>query len=57
MRLGIVSDTHISSPKQHLPKVMLDGLAGVDLIIHAGDIQRMFVLDQLREIADVFTRK
>lgn len=48
MRIGVVSDTHgILRPE------MIDGLAGVDLIIHAGDIGSLAVLERLEEIARV----
>lgn len=48
MRLGIVSDTHGS-----LPPTIGDALAGVDRIIHAGDIGAQRVLDELSAIAPV----
>ena len=48
MRLGVVSDTHGS-----LPPTIGDALAGVDRIIHAGDIGSQRVLDELSAIAPV----
>jgi putative phosphoesterase len=36
MRIGVVSDTHLHNGKQ-LPKALITGLKGVDLILHAGD--------------------
>lgn len=36
MRIGVVSDTHIHHMKQ-LPKALVKGLEGSDLILHAGD--------------------
>ena len=48
MRIGIVSDTH-----GLLRKEVVEGLWGVDHIIHAGDIDKKEVLDELEMIAPV----
>jgi uncharacterized protein len=53
LRIGLVSDTHLVNPKRGLPSGLLDGLQGCDLILHAGDIQRTWVLDALREVGPV----
>lgn len=54
MRIGIVSDTHRSSRNPRaLPKSLLDGLHGCDLIMHLGDVNAPWVLDVLGEIAPV----
>jgi len=50
-RSGI--DTHVGGRIKSLPKELLDGLRGVDLIIHAGDILKDFVIYELEEIAPV----
>ena len=50
MKIGCVSDTHVEGMGR-LPKALLDGLKGVDLILHAGDITSLDVLDELRLIA------
>ena len=48
MRIGLISDTHgLLRPQA------LDALAGVDRIIHAGDIGNAAVLDALAAIAPV----
>jgi len=48
LRLGIISDTHgLLRPEAELC------LAGVDHIIHAGDIGRADLIDRLRRIAPV----
>jgi putative phosphoesterase len=48
-KAGIISDTHgLARPE------LLHVLQGVDLIIHAGDVGSVAVLDALREIAPVF---
>ena len=46
MRIGIVSDTH-----GLLRREVIEGLQGVDHIIHAGDIDKKEVLDELEKIA------
>ena len=53
MKIGVISDTHIPKRAKHLPKAMLDGLQGVDLILHAGDWQDLEVYKQLKNIAPV----
>jgi hypothetical protein len=47
--IGVISDTHgILRPEA------VKALRGVDLIIHAGDVGRSDILDDLRQIAPVF---
>lgn len=48
MTLGIVSDTH-----GHLPDEVLRVFAGVDLILHAGDIGPGPILERLEAVAPV----
>ena len=48
MRIGVISDTHISDSSQELPKKVLDEFKQVDMIIHAGDFVDISVLDQLK---------
>ncbi len=48
MLIGILSDTH-----GLLRQEVIDGLKGVDCIIHAGDIDNKAVIDRLEEIAPV----
>lgn len=48
MRLGIISDTHgLLRPEA------INALRGVDHVLHAGDVGKPEILDQLREIAPV----
>ena len=49
MRVGIISDTH-----GLLRLEATRALAGVDLIVHAGDVGKAEVLARLKEIAPVF---
>jgi uncharacterized protein len=48
MRLGLVSDTH-----GYLAPAVLDLFAGVDMILHAGDVGSLAVIDQLSSVAAV----
>ncbi|HEQ60870.1 MAG TPA: metallophosphoesterase, partial [Firmicutes bacterium] len=52
-RIGVLSDTHITSPKESLPPQLLEEFASVDLILHAGDWVDQCVLEQLRPLARV----
>lgn len=53
MRVGVLSDTHIPAVARSLPAIIFDVFQGVDLILHAGDIVALSVLDDLRAIAPV----
>lgn len=53
MKIGVLSDTHVPSIVPSLPPVIYDIFHGVDLILHAGDIVELSVLDDLRAIAPV----
>lgn len=53
IRVGVISDTHIPKKSENLPDALIDGLKGVDLIIHAGDINEDYVLYELEELAPV----
>jgi putative phosphoesterase len=53
MKVGVLSDTHVPAIVKALPPVIFDIFKGVDLILHAGDITELSVLDELRAIAPV----
>lgn len=53
IRIGLVADTHRRKQQRGLPRRLLDGLDGCDLIFHAGDISEGWVLQLLEEIAPV----
>jgi putative phosphoesterase len=53
MRIGVVADTHCPEFLDELPPGLLDGLRGVDLILHAGDVGGPSTLARLREVAPV----
>lgn len=52
MRIGVVSDTHVTSLAE-IPEKILLALAEVDLIIHAGDFVTKDVLDGLKQLGEV----
>jgi len=49
MKIGVISDTHISLKSEHLPKKILDDFKTVDLVLHAGDLVELSVLDELKK--------
>ena len=51
--VGVVSDTHVGEALPALPAGVAVALAGVDLIIHAGDVTTQAVLDELGALAPV----
>ena len=53
MRIGLISDTHIPEACQHLPDRVFEVFAGIDLVMHAGDVYVNRVLDELGRIAPV----
>ncbi len=50
-RIGIISDTHL--PRFNFPEAVCDVFAGVQLIIHAGDLSTLAVISTLETIAPV----
>ena len=53
MKIGLISDTHSAGNGRDLPRVVLDALDGVDLVLHCGDLECLGVLDYLEEVAPV----
>lgn len=53
MKIGVVSDTHMPRHGKQLPRALRRGLAGTDIIIHAGDWQTLDVYKQFRAFAPV----
>lgn len=52
--IGVLSDTHIPHRLRQLPQRVYDLLQGCDLIMHAGDLEDVQVLEPLRRIAPVY---
>ena len=52
MRIGLISDTHVTKRGQLWPQVF-DAFDGVDAILHAGDLWSLQLVEELEEIAPV----
>lgn len=57
MRIGLISDTHIPRDAEEIPSGVAKVFAGVDLILHGGDIYLIKVLDELEAIAPVLAAR
>ena len=57
MHIGLISDTHIPDIVEAIPRQALEAFNGVDLILHAGDIATVSVLDELAGIAPVLAAR
>lgn len=51
MKIGLISDTHIPDRGKKIPKKVLEVFKNVDLILHAGDITSIEVIEELEKIA------
>ena len=57
MKIGLISDTHIPESMSELPIQVRQIFTGVDLILHAGDLHCLDVLDWLQDIAPVLAAR
>jgi putative phosphoesterase len=57
VRIGLISDTHIPEARPQLWPQVFDVFSGVDAILHGGDIHELFVLDQLAEVAPLWSAR
>ena len=53
MLIGLISDTHIPDRGKELPQNVFDAFKNVDLILHAGDLTSLCIIEKLEEIAPV----
>ncbi len=53
MRILVIADTHIPDFARALPEDLIDPLRRCDLILHAGDVTRVTVLEELARHAPV----
>jgi len=51
--IGLVSDTHVPSRAKQIPKKIYKIFQDVDLIIHAGDLTRFKVIEELESLTTV----
>ena len=57
MKIGLIADTHIPEAMPELPVQVRCIFAGADLILHAGDLHCLTVLDWLQDIAPVLAAR
>jgi hypothetical protein len=50
MQIGIVSDTHISGQNRGIPDKILEFLKEMDMILHAGDVIDLRILDVFKSV-------
>jgi uncharacterized protein len=53
MQIAIISDTHMPRGDRRLPEACVERLRAADLIVHAGDLMRLPVLEQLNGLGRV----
>ena len=53
MLIGLISDTHIPDRARLLPQNIFEAFESVDLILHAGDLTSIEIIDELEKIAPV----
>ena len=53
MRIGVIADTHVPTRARSVPDEVAAIFDGVDLILHAGDLEEKPVLEWLARIAPV----
>ena len=52
MKVALLSDTHVPDQSPALPPGLLERLRGVDMILHAGDLVGLPVLQSLQAVAE-----
>ena len=50
MRIAIISDTHMPRGERRVPAPCVEAMRGADLIMHAGDLSDVMVLDWLESL-------
>jgi len=51
--VGLISDTHIPAKAKTVPKPIFEVFDGASLILHAGDLTQLSVVNELQELAPV----
>ena len=57
MNIGLISDTHIPEAMPELPVQIRQVFADTEIILHAGDLHCLAVLDWVEEIAPVLAAR
>ena len=52
MKIGVISDTHIPDRAKEIPQKILEEFKKAELLIHAGDLIDLSVLDKLKSICN-----
>jgi len=50
MKIGVISDTHIPDRAETIPAKVLEDFKTVDMIIHAGDLVDLKVIEELKKV-------
>jgi len=50
LKIGVIADTHIPSQAKEIPQKLLEDFKDADMIIHAGDLVSLNVLEKLKSI-------
>lgn len=53
MLIGLISDTHIPDRAREIPQNVYEAFEGVNLILHAGDLTSLKIIDELEKICPV----
>ena len=53
-RIGLIADTHIPEARERLWPQVFDAFAGVERILHGGDVHDLSLLDELERVAPVY---
>jgi hypothetical protein len=57
VRIGLISDTHIPEACEALWPQVFEAFSGVDLILHAGDVHELDVIDELSRVAPIYVAR
>jgi hypothetical protein len=50
MKIGVIADTHIADETEGIPQEALESFKHVDMVIHAGDLVDLSVIDKLKKV-------
>jgi putative phosphoesterase len=50
MKIGVIADTHIPDRTGDIPQQIMENFKNADMIIHAGDLVNLSVLDKLQTV-------
>jgi hypothetical protein len=50
LKIGVISDTHIANKTEHIPGIILDVFKQMDMVMHAGDMVDLRVINELKSV-------